>query len=104
MISSNVPFVLPKAINEGMRLGPRQMSEGKICKLTKKTIGVGVYMSPDPETPHYGCAPTPTKFGDKMYEVAIMCKVKPDTIRVSENYKWVVEDPSAIKPCRICFK
>jgi hypothetical protein len=87
--------VLPKIINEQLRVGPRQAYE--------RDIGKGVYC-----TPLIAIAEEYSgtiELGGKKYKMLMQCRVRPSKIKVCNGTDyWVLNDPKDVRPYGICIK
>lgn len=82
-----------------------------IKNVHSKTIGIGVYCSPDPKVmeKYANCASNKAtiKGTDKKYLIGFMKRVKPDKIRYSNSKKeyWVLDGTKdQMRPYRIMVK
>jgi hypothetical protein len=72
-----------------------------------KTVGSGVYCSPNPDVMGQYGVNSSTKIKGKTYKMGFMMRVKPDKIRISGNYPdyWVLDGTTdEMRPYRIMIK
>ena len=72
-----------------------------------KTVGIGVYCSPDPNVMDSYAKYSSTNIKGKTYKMGFMMRVKPDKIRISGNKKnfWVLNGTTdEMRPYRIMIK
>ena len=72
-----------------------------------KTVGIGVYCSPDPNVMDSYAKYSSTNIKGKTYKMGFMMRVKPDKIRISGNTKnyWVLNGTTdEMRPYRIMIK
>ena len=92
-----------KNINE--RYKPNDINDRD--KDHSKTVGIGVYCSPNPEVMDFYAQTSSTTINGKHYKMGFMMRVKPDKIRISKSNKeyWVLDGTTnEMRPYRIMLK
>ena len=72
-----------------------------------KTVGIGVYCSPNPKVMESYAQTSSTTINGKHYKMGFMMRVKPDKIRISGDVRdyWVLDGTTnEMRPYRIMLK
>ena len=104
-ITRQVNYAIPKAVNEGLRVGSAQACARDICQRTGLIVGEGIYCTPKIEVAESGYTCEKMDLQGSRYGIIFQCRVNPKDIKITQSADyWVINDPKDIRPYGIIFK